>query len=54
MFSKYVDFSKQFSNSKLEDASLSVNERIVNKDSIAVCGLAMENIGEMNCECVAE
>lgn len=54
MFSKYVDFSKQFSKSKLENASLSLNERIVNKDSIAVCDLAMQNIGEMNCECVAE
>ena len=54
MFSKYVDFSKQFSKGKLENASLSLNERIVNKDSIAVCDLAMENISEMNCECVAE
>ena len=54
MFSKYVDFSNQFSKSKLENASLSLNERIVNKDSIAVCDLAMQNISEMNCECIAE
>ena len=54
MFSKYVDFSNQFSKSKLENASVSLNERIVNKDSIAVCDLAMQNISEMNCECIAE